>query len=150
MNFLRWALALAYLGWLGFWFWAFSFAYSDSFFRYNLATRLPVLLLALGAVAVPPWSAWVVLRKAHSGAWSKVAAWASHLVVTALPLALFWGLVTAAVLTARAFGRNAFSADDAMGVGIDFMLCAAVVVAFDVAIGAWLLGSHVYGMHRKR
>jgi hypothetical protein len=59
-------------------------------------------------------------------------------------------LVTAAVLVARAFGRNAFSADDAMGVGIDFMLCAAVVVVFDLAIGAWLLGSHLYGMHRKR
>ncbi len=150
MNVLRWALALAYLGWLGFWFWAFSFAYSDSFFRYNLATRLPVLLLALGAVAVPPWSAWMVLRKARSGTWSKAAAWAIHLVVTALPLAAFWGLVTAAVLVARAFGRNAFSADDAMGVGIDFMLCAAVVVAFDVAVGAWLLGSHLYGARRSR
>jgi hypothetical protein len=92
----------------------------------------------------------VVLRKAHRGAWSKVTAWAVHLVVTALPLAAFWGLVSAAVLVARAFGRNAFSADDAMGVGIDFMLCAAVVVAVDVAIGAWLLGSHLYATRPKR
>ena len=150
MNLLRWALVVAYLGWAGFWFWAFSFAYSDSFFRYNLATRLPVLLLALGAVAVPPWSAWMVLRKARSGTWSKMMAWAVHLMVTTLPLAAFWALTSAAVLIARAFGANAFSADDAMGVGIDFMVCAAVVVAFDIAIGAWLLGSHLYRTHRRR
>ena len=150
MNLLRWGLVVAYLCWAGFWFWAFSFAYSDSFFRYNLATRLPVLLLVLGAVAVPPWSDWMVLRKAHSGAWSRVTAWAVHLTATALPLAVFWGLTAAAVLVARAFGASAFGADDAMGVGIDFMLCAAVVVAFDVAIGAGLLGSHLYRTRRKR
>jgi hypothetical protein len=57
--------------------------------------------------------------------------------------------MTAAILIARAFGRNAFSADDAMGVGIDFMLCAAVVVAFNFAIGAWFLGLHLYGRQRN-
>ena len=149
MKLLRWALALAYLAWLAFWFWAFSFAYSDSFFDYNRWTRVPALLLALGAVAVPPLSAWTVLRKTHGGSWSKVTAWTVNLALTGLPLAVFWGLMAAAVLIARAFGRNAFSADDAMGVGIDFMLCAAVVVAFNVAVGAWLLGCHLYGRRRN-
>jgi hypothetical protein len=149
MKIILWVLAAAYAAWLGAWFWAFSFAYGNGFFRYNLATRLPVLLLALGAVAVPPLSAWLVLRKAAGGDWSKAKAWLVNLGVTALPLAAFWALMVAAVQIARAFGRKVFSADDAMGVGIDFMLCAAVVVAFDVVVGVWLLGLHLYGRRRN-
>jgi hypothetical protein len=149
MTMIRWALAAAYAAWLGVWFWAFSFAYSGSFFSYNLATRLPVLLLTLGVVAVPPLSAWWVLRKCSGGTWSKAKAWLVNLGVTALALAAFWTLMVAANLIASAFGRRAFSADDAMGVGIDFMLCVAVVVAFNAAVGAWLLGIYFYGRRRN-
>ena len=52
----RGAVLVAALAWAAFAFWLFSFSFSDGFFRYNLASRLPPFLCAFAAALFIPWS----------------------------------------------------------------------------------------------
>lgn len=111
--------AIVSLAWIAFWFWSFSFAYSDSFFAYNPCSRLPVFGAALfGAIAVPA---------SASLAWR----WGRSLLQT-LPIHLV-GLVAAlsplalvSFTLSRVRGACHLEADDAMGAGIDFLILAAL------------------------
>ncbi len=121
-------LWIVFLTWMAGWFWAFSFAYSDRFFRYNLGSRLPFLLPALLAVALPPLSGWAVLRRFFRRTLSALKASLVHLIVTIVPLALYWAVYGFTVVRAKSSDRIAFEADEAMGIGIDFALCIGVFV----------------------
>jgi len=130
---------LAWLGWLLGWFWALSFGFSDSYFDYHRATRIPVLLLALLVIGVAPLSCRRFLARALGGRLGAVRASLANLAFCALPLGLFWGVLAGWVTLARRAGVLAFEADEAMGNGIVFLLCAAVVLAAG-AIVPLLLG----------
>jgi len=117
-------------GWIALWFWAFSFAFSDSFFEYDRHSRIPAFLAALVCVSVIPASAFLVWRQVVEGRRSSVAALVIHLLTTigalALPLAVTHVLV-------RAPQPWRLEADDAMGVGIYFaalLLVATMSVIF--------------------
>jgi len=128
-RFLRLLGILAWLGWLLGWFWAFSIGFSASYFDFHRATRIPVLLLALLVIGVAPLSCHRYLDRALGGRLGAVRASLANLAVCALPLGLFWGVLAGWVALARRAGRLAFEADEAMGNGIVFLLCAAVVLA---------------------
>lgn len=117
--------------WLTFWFWAFSLAYSDSFFAYNRHSRLPVLAAALlGAGGI--FASAVVQWRARR---SVVVACLRHAVGVAASLC---PLLVVSALLRRAEGRWRPSADDAMGTGIDFLLLTMVGIASVVVLAAGL------------
>lgn len=117
VSMLRAALVIAYAAWMGVWFWAFSFAFSNGYFRYHLPSRLTFLVLSLAAVAVPPVSAFQVVKRYAAGRLSALKTCVIHLLVSVAPLLLFWGVYSVSVTLANMFGRLAFEADDAMGFG---------------------------------
>ncbi|MFZ0792004.1 MAG: hypothetical protein WAM94_20515 [Chromatiaceae bacterium] len=121
--------------WIGFWAWAFSCAFSDSFFAYNLHARLPTFLAALLCVSVIPVSAVVAWRQVTQAKRRPVTALAIHLLTTiaalAVPLAVTYAL-------ARAPRPWRLEADDAMGVGIDnaalLLVATASVVVLTIVL----------------
>lgn len=108
--------------WMTFWFWAFSLAYSSSFFAYNRHSRLPVFAAALVGAAGIFASAVVQWRAPRS----VVRACLRHAVGVAASL---FPLVAVSALLHRADGPWRPSADDAMGTGIDFLLLTGVGMA---------------------
>jgi len=105
-----------------FWFWAFSLAYSSSFFSYNRHSRLPVFAAALVGAAGIFASAVVQWRAPRS----VVGACLRHAVGVAASL---FPLAAVSALLHRADGPWRPSADDAMGTGIDFLLLTGVGMA---------------------
>ncbi len=126
---LRTFLIVAFIVWMGGWFWAFSFAYSSSFFKYHLGTRLPFLVLALVAVTVPPLSGYWAVTRTLRRKISVIRAVGLNLGFSGLPLSVFWVVHAIWLKLGTGPGRSAFEADEAMGVGIDFLLCLTVFVA---------------------
>lgn len=126
---------LIVIGWIAFWFWAFSFAFSDSFFRYNLHSRLPTFFTALVGVSAIPLSALLEWRQVVKGHRSPLAGFAIYLLITIVSIVL--PLAVAHVL-ARAPQPWHLEADDAMGVGIYlaalFLVATLSVIAFSVAL----------------
>ena len=76
------------VGWIAFWFWAFSYALSDGFFEYNRYSRIPTFLSALASVIVVPASAMCLWRAMGAGTRSPAAALGIHLLVVVAALAL--------------------------------------------------------------
>jgi F0F1-type ATP synthase membrane subunit c/vacuolar-type H+-ATPase subunit K len=108
--------------WMAFWFWAFSFAYSDSFFAYDRHSRLPVFaaaLLGAGGILGSAVAQWRAVR-------SVVGACLRHAVGVAASLC---PLVAVSALQRQAGPPWRPSADDAMGVGIDFLLLMGAGIA---------------------
>lgn len=128
-------LLLLFAGWIGFWAWAFSFAFSDGFFEYNLYSRLPTFLAALLCVSLIPLSAVQAWREVTQARWRPVTALAIHLLTTiaalAVPLAVTYALVSAPQ-------PWRLEADDAMGVGIYnaalLLVAIASVVVLTIAL----------------
>lgn len=143
-------LTACYLAWLTAWFWVFTFGFSSSFFAYHRATRIPVLLLALLAVAVPPLSCRAALDRALKGSLSPLRATLLNLVACAAPLGLFWGVLAAWTALARATGSIAFEADEAMGHGITFMLCAAAALTAVLVVPVMLAGVALWRRRTRR
>ena len=131
---LRILLAIAYLAWLAAWFWAFSFGFSSAYFDHHRATRIPVLLLGLFAVAIPPLSCYWTLSRALAGRLTPLRAVLLNGIASAFPLGLFWSVLAIWRGVAHGMGRNAFEADEAMGNGIVFLFCAAVFLAAVLAV----------------
>lgn len=122
-------LAVGLAGWTAFWFWAFSFAYDDGFFRYHLHARLPTFLAALSAAVALPISAYFWWRRsAASGFRALVGHTATCLCVLALP-AVVGGLLSAAGPPWH------LEADDAMGVAFDFLLLLGIAVSSIAVMG---------------
>jgi ankyrin repeat protein len=111
------------VAWSAFWFWAFSFAYSDSFFEYNRHTRIAAFVaVLLSAILLPISAVYWWLRPSASVFWPLLGHIATSLVVLALPAAV------TAVLS-RADPPWHLSADDAMGVGIDYLFLLGIAIA---------------------
>jgi len=133
----RAGLGVALLAWAGFAFWLFSFSFSSSFFRWNLAARLgPFVGAWLAAVALPVAGAWELAGFAR-GRRGALAAWLRHLGWTVLAFVPFLA-VTA--LQRRLSDPFRLSADDAMGVGIDFLILVVLAAGFASAQAAALAG----------
>jgi hypothetical protein len=131
----RCGLAIALLAWLAFAFWLFSFSYSDGYFRYSLASRLPLFLVAFAvAVAIPCSAAWQWLRVRRART-TRLRAWLAHALTCALAFVPFF-LVTAVLV--RLPSRWRLSADDAMGAGIDFLMLLALAIASGVVLAVAL------------
>lgn len=97
----------------------FSFGFSDSFFEYNLHSRLPPFLaawLAAVAIAISGFAQW---RQVRSGRTSAMRAWWFHVLAAAASLV---PLLAVAAILHRAPPPWHLSADDAMGVGIDWLM----------------------------
>lgn len=113
--------------WVGLWFWAFSFGYSDSYFRYDPWVRLPVLGAAVWGAAALPVAAHLAWRSRRSLLRS-LAVYGGGVGSALIPLGL-----TSFVLS-RSRGRWHLQADDAMGAGIDFLILVGLSVAIGVAL----------------
>ena len=140
-------LALGFALWVVAWFWFFSFQYSSGFFRYHLDTRLPFLALSILVVIVAPLSGYWWLKQFLRYRIGGVRAVVYHALVSAAPLALF-GCVHASWLSlANRTGRTAFEADEAMGIGINFIVCTNVVLLSYVLVGIAMI---VVGISRHK
>jgi hypothetical protein len=125
------------MAWVAFWFWAFSFAFSDSFFAYHRHTRIPLFVGAVLCASLLPLSAWLQWRSVADGSRSAVRALAWHMaasvVALCLPLALTF-------LFSRAEGPWRLEADEAMGAGINnavlLLLAVSTALILAVAMGA--------------
>ncbi|HEX5093565.1 MAG TPA: hypothetical protein VFV84_12845 [Burkholderiales bacterium] len=127
--------AIALLAWAAFAFWLFSFAYSDSYFRYSLASRLPLFVVAFAAaVAIPCSAAWQWLQ-VRRGRATRLRAWLTHAIACVLGLAPFFA-VTAVLV--RLPSRWKLSADDAMGAGIDFLMLLAMAIGSGIVLAVAL------------
>jgi uncharacterized membrane-anchored protein len=122
--------------WTAFAFWAFSLSYSTSFFQYDLASRLPPFIAALaGAIAIPV-SARHQLKRVSRNECSPMKGWLLHAatcVAAVLPLAL-----TAAILS-RVPGPMHLSGDDAMGVGLNFLMLVLVAIVSGCLLAVMLM-----------
>lgn len=111
--------AFALLLWLGFWTWAFSFAYSDSYFAYSRCSRIGVFVAAMIGIVGITAGAWHARRNSRSVAGALLRQVLASLASLG-PLAL-----TSFVLS-RAPEPCHLSGDDAMGAGINFLLLCVV------------------------
>jgi len=117
--------------WLSFWFWAFSLAYSDSFFEYDRHSRLPVLAAALvGAAGI--FASTVVQWRSRRSIVARCVRHAFGVAASLCPL------LAVSALLRRADPPWRPSADDAMGTGIDFLLLAGAGIASVAVLGAGL------------
>lgn len=135
------------VAWAAFAFWLFSFSYSSSFFRWNLAARLgPFLGAWLAAVAFPVAAAWEISRYAR-GRHGALVAWLRQLGWTVLA---FLPFLAVTALQRRLPDPFRLSADDAMGVGIDFLILLVLAGGFLCAESAALAGLAVRRRARLR
>ena len=139
-------LAVALLGWAAFVFWTFSYSFSSSFFRYNQPARFaPFLAAWLGAMVFPVSAVHQWLRVLRA-ATSRLRAWLTHVAVSAL--ALLPLVAVASVLRVLPAPWKP-PADDAMGIGIDFLLLQAMGLGWVVLLTLALL-LHRYWKARRR
>jgi hypothetical protein len=124
--------------WGAFWFWAFSWQYSSSFFDHHRASRLPVFLAMLTAAIVLPWSGARQWWRHRRGERSRLEAFGRHLLATGAALGVPFGVVAALRVAPRSWRP---SADDAMGIGIDFLAVLAIAVATALVLGVALASS---------
>jgi hypothetical protein len=129
---------VALVAWGAFWFWAFSWQYSSSFFRYNLGSRLPAFLAMLSAAVALPWSAGRQWWRFRHGERTRLAAFARHLLASGLALGVPFGIVAALRVGPRALRP---SADDAMGIGLDYLAVLAIAIAAALVLGVALASS---------
>jgi hypothetical protein len=116
------AKAAAFAVWIVLAFWAFSLGSSSSFFAYNLPSRLPPFLAAFAAAVALPVSAHLQWQRVTREKVTPLRGWLVHTAVAAGSLV---PLPVIAALLARAPRPWHLSGDDAMGVGIDFLLLLA-------------------------
>jgi hypothetical protein len=127
--------ALLLAGWAAFWFWAFSFAYSDSFFLYNRHSRIPILIVAVMAAVLVPISAvhqWKQhVKEGRKTVQSLLTHGATSLIILSAPFAVTW-------ILSKASRPWRLGADDAMGAGIDLLYLFAIATASIATLGVAL------------
>lgn len=142
-TFYRIVLIGLFLAWMAGWFWIFTFAFSSGFFKYHLDTRLPILFLALLAVAVPPLSGYWAINRTIRQKIHPARSFFLNLLLSGLPVFGFWAVFALWVKIAHGFGKVPFEADEAMGNGIDFMLCLAVYIASNIVVAFTLFSRKI-------
>ena len=136
-------LVAAGLAWTAGWFWAFSFGFSDSFFEHNRHSRIPPLIAAtLAAAGIFVSAAWQWRRRG-----SILGALARHVAGVVVAMGPF--LILPALL------KNAPrpwqpSADDAMGIGIDFLVLTALAIASAIVLPAALAVRNAWRSRSRR
>ena len=139
MNLATFALGaaklIALLLWAALAFWTFSLSFSSSFFEHDLPSRLPPFVAAFAGALALPISAYFQWKRARHGA-SRLGAWLGHAAIAAVCLLPLAG--TAALLS-RAPEPFHLSGDDAMGVGVMFLVLSAAAIASGLLLGALLL-----------
>jgi len=110
---------LASVLWLALCVWMFAFSYSDSYFKYSHCSRIAVFAAALIGSAAIPAGAILVWRRFNS-ALSRSLAQAGVSLLALFPLA------ATSFLLSRIRGACHLSGDDAMGVGINFLLLTGI------------------------
>ncbi len=93
----------------------------------------------ISAIAVPPLSGYWAIIHTLEGKVRALKAFFVSLVISGLPLLLFWAICAILISVARKAGRLAFEADTAMGIGIDFLLCMLVFLLTNLAVLICLL-----------
>lgn len=136
----RVVLPAGLLLWLGFWFWAFSFGYSDSFFHYDLCSRLTVFAAALFGAAAVPVSGYLAWRR-HPSLPGALGAHAVGLVLALGPIVL------APFVLSRLPGSCRLEADDAMGAGFDLLFLLGLGATSLVVL---LVAAAIRGRARSR
>lgn len=132
----RICVVLVALAWTGFAIWLFSFSFSDHYFKYSLPSRLPPFLAALfSALVIPVSGARQFLRVRRAQA-TRVQAWFTHAVVTALSVL---PLMLTSALLSRAPEPWKLSGDDAMGVGIDILMLFGIALLSLVVLAVLLV-----------
>lgn len=116
-------------------FWAFSLGSGFAFFRFDLASRLPLFLVAFTGALMLPISACCQLRRVRRGA-SRLGAWLRHLAAAVLCLL---ALVGTARLLALAPEPLHLSGEDATGVVVHVLWLGAAATLTALALGAMLL-----------
>jgi len=130
-------LALAVV-WTVLWFWTFSLAYSRSFFAYDRHSRIPVFVAALmGALGIFASAAWQ--WRSRRSPWAACLRHVGSVVLSLCPL------VATSALLHRAPPPWRPSADDAMGIGIDFLLLVGAGIGTLVALGGALALRSLWG-----
>jgi len=131
-----WTAAWATLiGWTAFWFWAFSYSYSSSFFAYNRHTRITTFVAALITAVLIPVSASIQWRGAIRGR-NGFVAFGLHALSCAAAMSL---LPLVSGFLRRAERPWHLEADDAMGVGIDFLMLLGIAIASGVVLAIALV-----------
>ena len=97
----------------------FAFSYSDSYFKYSQCSRIAVFAAALIGSAAIPAGAILVWRR-FNGALSRGIAQVGVSLLALFPLA------ATSFLLSRIRGACHLSGDDAMGVGINFLLLTGI------------------------
>jgi hypothetical protein len=132
----RLTVAAAVVGWMAFWFWAFSFAFSDSFFQYNRHSRIPPFLAVWLASGLIPWCAWLQWRARRSLLRTVLYQVAAVGFSLSLPF-----LVTGTLHHAPEPWH--LSGDDAMGVGIDLLILCGLGLTSVAVLGVGLAFRHL-------
>jgi hypothetical protein len=140
-------LAVLACAWISFWFWAFSFAFSSSFFTYNQHTRLPTFIAALFASCAIPASALIQWRSVVRNKRGSIAAFVRHVLCTMAALAVPFGI---SFVLAKAPRPWRLEADDAVGVGIDTAILLLVTAVCGVSLAAALWFRHVRASGLRR
>ena len=136
---LRTALVVAFLAWMAGWFWTFGYSFSSNFFRHNLDSRFPLVFMKLLAVAVPPLSGYWAVTRTIGHKMGAIKAFLVNLAVSAVPLLVFAAVLEIWLAIARRQGELAFEADEAMGIGIDFLFCQAAFLATNLIVASTLV-----------
>lgn len=135
---MRIGMLVALLLWAALAFWTFSLGFSASYFKHDLPSRMPPFLAAFAGALALPLSAYHQWRRARSGA-SRMGAWLSHCACAGLCVLPLAG--TAALLS-RLPDPFHLSGDDAMGVGIVFLILVATAIVSAFLLGVLMLATH--------
>ncbi len=125
--------AALYLLWAGVWFWAFTFSQGSHFFRLHIVSRALALAGAMSVVLLSPPIAFGQFQefRRQNATWSE-ALFRSTLWTSALWVG-FWLLFIAMIKL------RVLAGDDAMGVGIDLVLCFGALLSVNAALAVALL-----------
>lgn len=126
--------------WVVVWLRVFGFTFSANSFRHLHGTRLAILIMTMGAVTVPVISGYWAVTRAIRRQTGVLKACIVNLVVSGVPLVVFWSVFAVWIRVARRAGKLAFEADEAMGIGIEFLFCQAAFLATNLVVICTILG----------
>lgn len=133
-RFVPLVLFAAFVIWIVVWLRVFGFSFSANSFRHLQGTRLTILIMAMAAVTVPLVSGYWAVTRTMRRRVGALKACIVNLVASALPLIVFWSVLSVWLRVARNAGELAFEADEAMGIGIEFLFCEAAWLATNLVV----------------
>ena len=120
--------------WIVVWLRVFGFTFSANSFRHLHGTRLTILIMVMTAVMVPVVSGYWAVTRTIERKVGALKACIVNLVVSGVPLVILWSVLAVWIRVARRAGKLAFEADEAMGIGIEFLFCQAAWLATNLVV----------------